>query len=275
MRELTEKEIKKLQNCELEILKEFDKIAKKNNLKYMLIGGTLIGAIRHKGFIPWDDDIDIGMPREDFIKFKKIVNIELDKNFFYQDIDNTDNYGLIFGKLKMKDTLLVEKASNLKKEDQAIWIDIFPFDKTSNNMTIAKLNVLKAYIYKLIYYIKCGNKLIEHTFVRKISVCILKFLSLFFTKEKCKNKLEKIYHKYDHKNNYNLVNYGGVYINKEICDSNIFDNLIDLEFEKSNFYVSKYYDKYLSNIYGDYMKLPPKEKQIPHHGIIEIKFPKK
>ena len=250
MRELTNEEIKKLQQYELDILKEFDRIAKKNNLRYSLIGGTLIGAIRHKGFIPWDDDIDIGMPRKDFIKFKKIINKELNKKkYFYQDVDNTNNYGLIFGKLKMRDSLLIERASNLKKEDQAIWIDIFPFDKTSNNMLIAKLNVLKAYIYKLIYYIKSGNKLIEHTFVRKLSVYIIKFLSIFYTKKRCLKKLEKLYHKYDYEDNYNLVNYGGVYISKEICDSNTFDNLIEWEFENNKFYVSKDYDKYLSNIY--------------------------
>ena len=137
MRELKTDEVKKIQKCEVEILKEFDRITRKNNLRYMLVGGTLIGSIRHKGFIPWDDDIDIGMPRKDYEKFKKILNKQLDKKkYYFQDMFNTENYGMIFGKLMMKDTLLVEETNCVDREKQGIWIDIFPFDKTSKNMLL-------------------------------------------------------------------------------------------------------------------------------------------
>ena len=276
MREITDKETKKIQKYELEILIEFDRVAKKNNLKYMLVGGTLLGAIRHKGFIPWDDDIDIGMPREDFEKFKKIWKKEVDtKKYFYQDMDNTENYGMIFGKLKMKDTLLVEKTNNIKKEDQAFWIDIFPFDKISTNIKKAKRDLIKAYIYKIIYYLKCKNKLIEHTFIRKLAAFVLKVMSYFISKERCKNMLNNLFHKYDSLEQYKTVSYGGTYIFKEICDINYFDNLIETEFEKKKFLIPKEYDKYLTHIYGDYMKLPPVEKRKSHHEIVEIKFPKK
>lgn len=276
MREMTDEETKKIQKYELEILTEFDRVARKNNLKYMLVGGTLLGAIRHKGFIPWDDDIDIGMPRKDFEVFKKIWKKEVNtKKFFYQDMDNTENYGMIFGKLKMKDTLLVEKTNNINKEDQAFWIDIFPFDKINSNYKKAKRDLLKGYILKLVYYLKCKNKLIEHTFIRKCAAFILKFMSLFYSKERCKYKLNKLYHKYDSNKKYKIVSYGGTYIFKEICDINYFDNLIEGEFENRKFLIPKEYDKYLTDIYGDYMKLPPVEKRKSHHEIIEIKFPKK
>lgn len=276
MREITSEETKKIQQYELEILLEFDRVAKKNNLKYMLVGGTLLGAIRHKGFIPWDDDIDIGMPRKDYELFKKIWKKEINtKKFFFQDMDNTNNYGMIFGKLKMKDTLLVEKTNNIKKEEQAFWIDIFPFDKVTTDLKKAKKELIKGYMYKIIYYLKCGNTLIEHTFFRKLAAVLLKFLSLFISKSRCKKQLNTLYHKYDYLDNYNLISYGGTYIFKEIVDIDYYQDLIEGEFENKKFYIPKKYDKYLKNLYGDYMKLPPKDKQFSHHEIVEIKFPKK
>jgi lipopolysaccharide cholinephosphotransferase len=275
MREITDEEAKKLQKCELEILIEFDRVARKNNLKYILDGGTLLGAIRHKGFIPWDDDIDIGMPRDDYEKFRKIWKKEIDtKRFFFQDMDNTDNFGVIFGKLRMKNTLLVEETSILKKKDQAIWIDIFPWDKASNDIKEARRDLMKGYIYKLIYYLKCGNKLIEHTFTRKVAAGVLKFMSFFYSKERCKNKLNKLFHKYDSVDTYRIVGYGGTYFFKEICDINYYDDLIEGEFEKKKFFIPKDYDYYLTHLYGDYMTLPPEEKRKSHHEIVEIKFPK-
>lgn len=276
MRELTVKETKEIQKCEVEILKELDRITRKHNLKYMLVGGTLLGAIRHKGFIPWDDDIDIAMPRKDYEKFKEIVSKETDeKKYYFQDMYNSDKYGMIFGKLKMKNTLLVEGTNNLPKEEQNIWIDIFPYDKTSKNMFIAKVNLIRGYIYKIIYYLKCGNKLVEHTFIRKVAAFVLKVLSLFYTKKSCKRKIEKLYKKYELKKECNYVSYGGTYIFKEITTKEYFDNLIETDFENNSFYIPKEYDEYLTRIYGDYMKLPPKEKQKSHHEIIEVVFPKK
>lgn len=276
MRELTVKETKEIQKCEVEILKELDRITRKHNLKYMLVGGTLLGAIRHKGFIPWDDDIDIAMPRKDYEKFKEIVSKETDeKKYYFQDMYNSDKYGMIFGKLKMKNTLLVEGTNNLPKEEQNIWIDIFPYDKTSKNMFIAKVNLIRGYIYKIIYYLKCGNKLVEHTFIRKVAAFVLKVLSLFYTKKSCKRKFEKLYKKYELKKECNYVSYGGTYVFKEITTKEYFDNLIETDFENNSFYIPKEYDEYLTRIYGDYMKLPPKEKQKSHHEIIEVVFPKK
>lgn len=276
MRELTVKETKEIQKCEVEILKELDRITRKHNLKYMLVGGTLLGAIRHKGFIPWDDDIDIAMPRKDYEKFKEIVSKETDeKKYYFQDMYNSDKYGMIFGKLKMKNTLLVEGTNNLPEEEQNIWIDIFPYDKTSKNMFIAKVNLIRGYIYKIIYYLKCGNKLVEHTFIRKVAAFVLKVLSLFYTKKSCKRKFEKLYKKYELKKECNYVSYGGTYVFKEITTKEYFDNLIETDFENNSFYIPKEYDEYLTRIYGDYMKLPPKEKQKSHHEIIEVVFPKK
>ena len=103
MHKLTDKELKKLQKIELDILIEFDKICKKNNLRYVLVGGTLIGAIRHKGFIPWDDDIDVSMPRKDYNKFIKIQEKELNHNkYYFQSMETNDKFGLPFAKLRRK-----------------------------------------------------------------------------------------------------------------------------------------------------------------------------
>ena len=155
--ELDQKNLKKLKETELEILIELDRICKKHNIKYSLTGGTLLGAIRHNGFIPWDDDIDIDMTRKDYNKFREIQKTELDSKRFYLDcIETKENCGMLYAKLKRKDSIYIESSSNRDEKEQNIWIDIFPIDNISNNKLIRKYLIYKVYCLKIILMYKYG-----------------------------------------------------------------------------------------------------------------------
>ena len=118
--------VEKLKAYEVKILDKFVSICKKNNLNYYLAYGTLLGAIRHKGFIPWDDDIDVYMKAEDYYKFKEIMKENPVDGYFYQSLETEKYYSLSFAKLRMNNTSVVEKKLAEEKIHNGIYIDIFP-----------------------------------------------------------------------------------------------------------------------------------------------------
>ena len=274
IRELTKKELKKVQEVELEILKEFDRICKKHNIKYFLAGGTCLGAVRHKGFIPWDDDIDVSMLRADYDKFIKVYKEDLNKEKFYLESPETDdNCGMLYAKLKRKDSIFAEAGKSRNIDEEGIWIDIFPMDNLCDNKFLGKLYLYRTYALKIIMMNKYGY--IEYTNNKKRNIIIgcVKFLSLFFNKKRLKKKLCRMTRKFNNRDTNTLLCFAGVYLKKEIFNKEVFKNSIETDFEDLKSYIPVGYDKYLTQFYGDYMKLPPKEKRVGHHEIIKLKFP--
>ena len=139
--------LKEIQECGLEILKEVDKVCKKNNINYYLAYGTFLGAVRHKGFIPWDDDIDIYMLYDDIEKFKKCCEKELPEKFLVQDFDNDPGMGRIFIKVRNINTYMSENNGVKVTHNEGVWIDIFPLLKTGKNEKVIK-NQIKS-LFKL------------------------------------------------------------------------------------------------------------------------------
>ena len=158
----------KLQERQYEILVELDRICKKNNIEYFLDGGTLLGAVRHKGFIPWDDDLDVAMFRKDYEKFKSIVSSELNEKYFFQDYDTDDGYGMVFGKLKIKNTKYTEKVANKSRAKDGIFIDIFIYDNISANEKKAKKDFMKVVILRMMLLLKKKYIIEANTFIKKI-----------------------------------------------------------------------------------------------------------
>ena len=130
---LDQENLRKLQLIELELLVEFDRICRKNNIRYTLTGGTLLGAVRHGGFIPWDDDADVSMLRQEYEKFKKACEIELNKKYYFQDMQITQGYRWGYGKLRKKDTLFLREYQEHMPYSQGVFIDIFPRDGVPNS----------------------------------------------------------------------------------------------------------------------------------------------
>ena len=267
-RELDKNTLSKLHDTELEILQEIDRICKKNNINFFLVGGTLLGAVRHKGFIPWDDDLDIGMFREDYDRFIDIAIKEIDDKYFVH-CDKTDkHYWLPFCKVKKNNTTFIEEFTNGKKSKHSgVFVDIFPVDKTGANYNINRIKGLLIRNISDCLLVKEGKISLQET-----RHFILGKILTLFSKEKLIKIQNGIINKYQ--NDDYVVGWIGVYhIKKELLKKEDAFPLVDVVFENKKYKAYNNYDYYLRSLYGNYMELPPVEERI-NHGAVDISFTK-
>lgn len=259
MIKLTQEEIK---NIELDILLEFDKICKKYNLKYYIAGGTLLGAIRHKGFIPWDDDIDVCMPRTDFIKLKEVCN---DENEVYElKTKLSNNLNLPFYKLVDKRTVSKLLFTNALMDNQ-LWIDIFPVDGLPEDIKEVEKIYKRCDFYRKILMLTDANLGEGSTFFRKYCKFILKPLAKIYGKRRCITQIETIAFRYPYETSkyVGAVTWGLYGVGERMLKSE-FEKSVEVEFEGYKFPTFSCWDSYLKGLYGDYMKLPAVEERKNH-----------
>lgn len=262
----------KLQKHQLNMAIEVDRICKKYNIEYTLIGGTLLGAIRHKGFIPWDDDLDILMSRENYNLFIKKAKEELNDKFFLQALETEPHYGLPFAKIRENDTLFLENMSKNVDINQGIYIDIFSYDNISDNKIIQKYLTLRYIFLRMILLLK-ENYIIEtNSKCKKIILFFLDKIKIIFSKEKIIKKFHKIEDKYKNTNTKSIAIYGDIYFNKLIFPKYYFDKKSYLKFENTELCCIDMYDELLTDTFGDYMTPPPKDSRNNRHDIIKIKY---
>lgn len=256
--------IEELQDMELKILEYVHNVCEKQGYRYYLAYGTLIGAIRHKGFIPWDDDIDIVMPRDDYEKLQSYLLKNKDENFEVMTYLNNKNYVYPFMKVIDKRTYLVEEDVRLE-QNMGVYIDIFPLDghekdkEFRNKMTkLIKKRQLSCYTFKGIVN---KNSLIN-TLIRYI--CI--FLFYFSSTNKYIKKIDEL----AKSRKISESKYIDYIVLKDIKSPNIkrewYNESIDVEFNGKLFKVPKNYHEILTADYGDYMQLPPEEQRVTHHS---------
>ena len=251
MKEITLTELKQI---ELDILDFIDAVCKENNLKYYLAYGTLLGAIRHKGFIPWDDDIDIYMLRQDYEKFINIVGKCHDR-YKVLSMYNDARYYYEFAKVVDSHTS-VETPDIINNGNEGVWVDIFPLDYTSSMLKVQKtiinicvacriLSVYKHFPTKhsrVLYPVWLISKAIGPRFFLRISD--------FFVKRG---------------RNHEKVGYlSSVGVDKYFFDSKWCDNTMLVPFEGRQYPAFEAYDEYLKYQYGNYMELPPVDKRVSH-----------
>lgn len=257
---LTEEELRELQLVELEMLIEVDRICKKHGIKYCISAGTQLGAIRHKGFIPWDDDADVAFLRTEYEKFRKACETELDsERFYFQDYRNTPGYRWGYGKLRRKDTKFLRLNQEEMPYEQGVFIDIMPYDNVPDGYIVRKLHSLRCFIYRKCFWAPLGKK--QEKGIKKLAYCILdkipdKKLYESFTKftERCNRKATKRIRIY-------TLPVPG---NQNGYFRSWFEDVIPTEFEGVQLMGMKNYHDYLSYKYGNYMELPSLEKRKTH-----------
>ena len=264
---LSNDDLEKMKKIELEILDEFVRICDKYNIKYILAFGTCLGAVRHDGFIPWDDDIDVGVLREDYNKLVKICKKELNEKYYFQSYE-TDNLSIPFAKIRRKDSVYLAPNSEVSEDASGIWIDIFPYDFYTDNKFLQKIGYYRVLFYQFISAIKHGQKIYAGTFGKKLISYIFYFLSIFYSKKYIDNKLIKI------KTKYKKSDIVTSYCENDIVPTTMFTERVLHKFENKEYYIPKDYDLYLKANYGDYMKLPPEDKRTTFHACVSFKLPK-
>lgn len=264
-KEVTLTECKKI---EIEILDYVTELCNKNNLTYFLGGGTLLGAVRHKGFIPWDDDVDIMMPREDYDKLAQVISNIDNNRFLYLNYKDNNDYYYPFAKVVDKRTK-VKELDCKEIKDLGVYIDIFPIDNVSDDMQENKKLFKKYKMYDILLgsYKMPKEELKKNNIVKRILRYILKwYMSIFNNYKKVLEKMENLGKKYPNSNTVACIT--GRYFEKEIMPKSYIEDFIMAKFEDREYKIPKGYDLYLTKHYGDYMQLPPKEKQVSNHDNI-------
>lgn len=247
------------QNIELEIMKQIHDFCVDNNLRYLLYAGSMLGAIRHKGFIPWDNDMDILMPRNDYEKFIELTkdkgfgddlyikHYTLDEKYHYHCMRVCDS------KTKVNVPYIYEQPTNM-----GIWVDIFPVDGFCNNKFYRKLQKIQLDFYRIIFTstIYKANTLLKKTLKPIINTIFDN------SKNQYLYKIDKVSKRYPFEKYKTCFRaFGGRWIN---MDKDEFNNPKLYKFEKYEFYGFNDFDKFLKGFYGDYMKLPPEKDRKIH-----------
>lgn len=270
----------KLQEAEYNILKYYDEFTKKHELIYTLYAGTLLGSVRHEGFIPWDDDIDVGMKRSEFEKFERIfIESDYEKDgYIYQSREIYPFQALALSKIRNKEINMIERMPTTQKGNYGPWIDIFPFDQIPDIQEKREEQYEKVRFYnELIKKLLLVQVEPEDTGIKKIAKKIMQssneklhrayfFLPYLFKKRHewmtKYNDIETT-HSADlaHMHYKNYDDYS-----KTIFKNKDLDDLIEGKFENQLFPIPKNYDKILTTLYGNYMELP-KESDRKQHKI--------
>lgn len=259
-------QLKKIHKIELSALVKFDEVCRKYNIRYSLAAGTMLGAIRHHGFIPWDDDIDVIMLREDLKRLRKVDVSEWGSEYFYQSHQTDSRYLYTFDKLRVNGTYFGEKAlEGTGIKHTGVYIDIFSVEKVPENFK-QNIQVFQFNMIRLLFMAKYINIDFRKGMEKKIAKILRMFLKNV-SDEKLFEKYVKIITKYNNTNSEKYRAFTSFNARKEVYKEKYFDELIDVEFEGKSFKVTKYYDEILTKLYGNYMNLPPKNQQINKHEV--------
>lgn len=248
-------------NVLLGVMLEFHNFCEQHNLRYYLIGGGLIGALRHKGFIPWDDDVDVAMPREDYEKFLALKD-EMPEGYKLSIPFKGDGYTNTMPRMYSAQYKIQEQF--IKRFTIGLWIDIFPLDNTFDNIFLRKIHFQLIYVLKVLNACKLGGisvdegrkkakaKLYVYYLLKPVPLVLLS--KPFEWLQTIKRKPSRF-----------VGNLMGRWKEKEIIEAKELAETVMLPFETISLRTFKNYDAWLHRVYGDYMQLPPKEMQVPDH----------
>ena len=263
MREISINELKELQ---VEMLDAIHAYCISNKINYTLAAGTLLGAIRHKGYIPWDEDIDIAMPRPDYMKFIKGFN-SLNSDYYVISPELNWDYYAPYANVCDRRTILYEGANGHRGMEIGIKIDVFPIDGLPSDETEFNLELRK--IHQINDILSSKRHVLHKIPLRyyKTILCLLKIRMKTFAKSY--SAYQKELNSIARRTDYGSTPFVNAWVFSIIncrLDINIFRKYIDVDFEGKKYMACEGYDVWLKALYGDYMQLPPEEERIPHHG---------
>lgn len=271
--------IRKLQLAQLGLLKEVDRVCKKNGLKYYMIAGTALGAVRHKGFIPWDIDLDVAMMREDYEKLMNECSADFGEEFFFQNYRTEKQHYSAHACLCLNDSEIKFSTSTIVgevKKHSGIYIDIFPLDTAPDDVKLQNKQLKKIRFYKKIKNLKknCKNmkgflrcKWIAHDLIK---LALAPFTFRFLNKRQ-----DKAMRKYNGCNSGLVASMASKYsYKKQLMPISVYGEPSRIWFEDGEYCVPANIEFYLKKIYGNYMKLPPEnERESLMKLIAEVRFP--
>lgn len=255
---MAEYDIKRLHEKILGILLAFDKVCAEHDLRYCICGGTMIGAVRHKGFIPWDDDLDVSMPRPDYEHFITHCNEWLPEPLEFVCAENDPLYPLPFGKIQDASTTLIERRHLYYLG--GCYIDVFPFDAYPDSAIMRRVQRMRYfYLKKVLYMLHRDPYRHGHGPSSWLPLLARKLYAMAGVQR----KMRRVMTKYD----YNDCHYAASYTDgyERICPKEVLDNYAPYEFEGHTVQGIAAFDPYLSRMYGDYMTVPPVEKRWQHN----------
>ena len=260
---ITQEILRELQLIQLECLIELDRICRENSIDYSIDGGTLLGAVRHKGFIPWDDDIDVIMYRKDYDRFYDVCMTQLDSGrFFLQEHRTDQHYRVGYPRIRRNDTIYRRAGHEHMKYHEGVFIDIFVLDNVPDNKLLRVLHRFVCFCNRKILWAEGGRYIAPNLFLR-LWFTLVSLIPAGFAfwsndmvaKSGNKRKTELVRHNTH------------PYPNPKVCGNgiprNLLEKYVELEFEGRMFKAVADYDRYLTMLYGDYKELPPEEKRKP------------
>ena len=257
-----------LLDLQLEILSSIDYYCRKRGIDYFLTGGSCIGAVRHKGYIPWDDDIDIGMTRPNYDQFINGFNKEIDEHpnlkVFAPEL-NWDYYAPYANVCDIR-TILDEGTNGHNGIDIGVKVDVFPVDGIPSDLTSFQAEKKKMRrLWNMLYLKRLIINKDEHSFIWRMNMWVKKALLSIISYERIQKKIKELAISNKFEESSYAIDVVFPWKRDVMCEKEVYEDLIDVDFEQLKVKIVKNYDRYLSLKYGDYLKLPPENERMCHH----------
>ena len=262
--------LRQLQLVEVDLIRLFADICEKEGLRYYILGGTMLGAIRHKGYIPWDDDADVALPRADYEKFLDVSKKYLPEGYYVEDYKSCPEYRH-YPSLLASSKSKVRVFAAAEEFEKDAWIDIFPLDGMPNNKLLNRIHGLRLTLLRGLFLISVFDLVSVNRSSRKwyekaaVSLCRRIPLQKLLNTEKRLNAIDRALKKYPYEESDYLVNFMGAYRLREMFRKEVFGEGQPYDFEGMKLNGPQDYHAYLTQLYGDYM-VPPPESERNHHS---------
>jgi lipopolysaccharide cholinephosphotransferase len=265
-------DLRRLQLAQLQIAVEVTDLCDRHGIRYALLGGSALGARRHRGFIPWDDDMDMGMLRDDFERFLDVARQELSDSLYVQYWLDDPHMGATFAKVRRNNTVMLEEGSKDTGGHKGISIDIFPFDNVAEGF-VAYPWKLELRFWKRLLRHQTGYTIKKLRFPLYLADLPARLAARIVSPGRAKLRMHQVMTRFRHHPSDRVLAVGGAYdFKKDMLKVSWLSDVTRQPFEDRNLYCPTAIDDYLAHMYGDFMTLPPVEQRKAKHRIRQLQF---